>query len=75
MRVAELLRQSTPLAAMLGHVQDRIEHPELRQARVPLLLRQQRSDPFVLPIRKLQQLDPPAIVRPNATHRRKPQSG
>ena len=38
--VAEVLRQPAPLAALLGHMQDGVEHAEVGQADVPPLPRQ-----------------------------------
>ena len=46
--IAEPLGQTAPLAAMLGHVQDRIEHEQIRMADVATLFRQTVLDLLVL---------------------------
>jgi hypothetical protein len=46
--VAEALGQAAPLAAVLGHIQDRIEHLQIGQADVASLTRQTALDLFVL---------------------------
>ena len=38
--VAESRRQAAPLAAVFRHVEDRVEHLQIRQADIPSLLRQ-----------------------------------
>lgn len=45
---AETLRQSAPLAAMLGEVKNRIEHLQVRQADVAALSRQAMLDLMIL---------------------------
>ena len=45
---AKALGQSAPLAAVLGNVQDRVEHLEVRDAYVTALFGKQRCDPFKL---------------------------
>jgi hypothetical protein len=42
--VAEPLGQATPLAAVLGHVQDGVQHPQIRYADVASLQRQTLLD-------------------------------
>lgn len=46
--VAKTLRQTTPLAAMLGHIQNRIENLQIRQAYVASLSRQTAFDLLIL---------------------------
>ena len=46
--VAEALGQAAPLAAVLGHVQDRIDHLQVGQADIASLSRQATLDLFVL---------------------------
>jgi hypothetical protein len=46
--IAEPLGQTAPLAAMLGHVQDRIENEQVRMADVAALFRQTVLDLLVL---------------------------
>src|SRR5690349_23697383 len=46
--IAEPLRQSTPFAAMLSHIQDGIEHTQVRVIYVTALLRQAVLDLGVL---------------------------
>ena len=50
--VAEPRRKTAPLAAMLGHIQDRVQHLQVRQADVAALHRQVRRKPLVLSFRK-----------------------
>jgi len=45
---AKPLRQATPLAALLGHIQHRIQHLQIAQTDVPPLHRQRILDPFLL---------------------------
>ena len=42
-------RQSKPVAAVLGHVEDRVEYPQIRQAQVSTLLRQKQGRSLRLP--------------------------
>jgi hypothetical protein len=46
--VAEPARQATPFAALLGHIQDRIEHFQVAQTHIPALQRQTILDLLVL---------------------------
>ena len=46
--VAEPGRQAAPFAAVLGHMQDRVEHLQVRQADVAALHRETRRDHLVL---------------------------
>ena len=46
--VAKSLRQSAPLAALLGHVQQRVEHWQVANSDVASLARQARCDTKVL---------------------------
>jgi len=46
--VAEALRQAAPLAAVLGYVQDRIQHLQIRKADVATLPRKAVFDLLVL---------------------------
>jgi len=46
--IAEPFGQTTPLAPMLGHVQDRIENEQIRMADVAALFRQTVFDLLVL---------------------------
>src|SRR3972149_5570803 len=46
--VAKSLRQSAPLAALLGHVQQRVEHLQVRDADIASLARQAGFDTTVL---------------------------
>ena len=46
--IAEPLGQTAPLAAVLGHIQDGVEHVQIRQADVAALHRQAVLDPRVL---------------------------
>ena len=46
--IAEPLGQTAPLAAMLGHVQDRIEHEQVRMADIAPLFRQAVLDLLIL---------------------------
>jgi hypothetical protein len=48
MPVAELSRQSPPLAAMFGHIEDGVEHLQVRHAHVAALHRQDRGNALVL---------------------------
>ena len=41
--VAEPLGQTAPFAALLGHIQDRVQHPQIGQAHIAALNRQQCS--------------------------------
>jgi hypothetical protein len=46
--IAEALGQPAPFTAMLGHIQDRIKHAQIRVIDVTTLLRQAVLDLFVL---------------------------
>jgi hypothetical protein len=46
--VAESPGKPTPLAALLGHIQNSVEHLKITQTHVPTLNRQAISDLFVL---------------------------
>jgi len=46
--VAEPLGQTAPFAALLGHIQDRVQHPQIGQAHIAALNRQAVLDPAVL---------------------------
>ena len=46
--VSEVLRQATPLAAVLGHLQNGVEYLQVREADIAPLPRQQRRNELVL---------------------------
>ena len=46
--VAEALRQPAPLAAVFGHIQDRVQHRQVVQAHIAALYRQAILDACVL---------------------------
>src|SRR5580658_879979 len=48
MPVAEALRQCAPLAAVLGHKEDRVDHVEVLVRNIAALTRQVRLDPCEL---------------------------
>jgi hypothetical protein len=48
MPVAEPLGKATPLTAMLGHIEDCVEHLQIVQAYIPALQRKARFDLLVL---------------------------
>ena len=48
MPIAKALGQAAPLAAVFGHIQDRIENLKIREAYVASLPRQATFDPLVL---------------------------
>lgn len=50
--VAKARRQSSPFAAMFGHVQDGVEHLQIRQTDVAALHREVWRDAFVLSLSK-----------------------
>ncbi len=60
--VAEPLRQATPLAALLGHVEDRVEHLQVRHADVPALPGKQRGDPLELRLGDFHASDNPPLL-------------
>jgi hypothetical protein len=51
--VAEALRQRTPLAAVLGDIEHRVDDLEIGDPHVPPLHRHQRADHFILVFRQL----------------------
>jgi len=50
--VAEPAGQPTPFAALLGHIQDRVEHFQVAQTHIPALQRQRILNLFVLLLSK-----------------------
>jgi hypothetical protein len=46
--VAEPLGQTAPFAPLLGHIQNRVQHPQIRQAHIATLSRQTMLDQAVL---------------------------
>jgi hypothetical protein len=48
MPATESLWKATPLTAMLGHVQDRVQHVQVRDCDVPPLLRKAAFDASIL---------------------------
>src|SRR5271156_3605490 len=58
MPVAEALRQPTPLASVLGHIQQSIEKLQVRKTYIAPLYRQAVLDSCVLPFRDLHLLPP-----------------
>ena len=67
---AEAFRQPAPLAAVLGHVEDRVEHLEVRHADVAPLNGKQRRDVLVLGLGDLHLVDSPSLFPSKTTARR-----
>src|ERR1017187_9505153 len=51
--IAEALGQPTPLASLLGHIQNRVQHRQVRHADIATLTRQTGLDTTVLRLRDL----------------------
>ena len=73
--VAETFRKPPPLAAVLGHMEDRVEHLEVRHAHVSALPRQQRRDPFKLRLGEFHDSDFPPLSASKTMRGRIPCSG
>ncbi len=57
--VAEAFREAAPFAAVLRHVEDGVEHAQVRQADVAPLPRKHRLDPLVLRLGEFHAFDIP----------------
>ena len=73
--VAETFRKPPPLAAVPGHMEDRVEHLEVRHAHVSALPRQQRRDPFKLRLGEFHDSDFPPLSASKTMRGRIPCSG
>ena len=65
--VAEPLRQAAPLAALLGHVEDRVDDLQVRHLDVPPLLWKQWGDPLELRFGDFHAVDNPPLFRQKTT--------